>query len=164
MNNLTKALLKAYKNGYRVIDGIAYNPNGKQLIGTPDRKGYIVIAPTKEDKVFIHRLVAYQKYGDIIFDSKVQVRHKDNNRKNNLDSNILIGDQSRNMMDRPKEQRLEISIKAATKKRRFTDEEMILIRKDYELFQSYDKVMEEWDISSKGTLHYMLNNKYKTKV
>lgn len=164
MNNQQKALLKAYENGYRVVDGIAYNPNGDPLKGTICRDEYIVIAPTKKDKVLVHRLVAYQKYGDIIFDPKVQVKHKDNDRKNNFDSNILIGDQSRNMMDVPKEKRIQRSIKAATKKRKFTDKEMILIRKDYELFQSYDKVMEEWGISSKGTLHYMLNTKYKTKV
>jgi hypothetical protein len=164
MNRLQKALIKAYQDGYRVIDGIAYKPNGDPLEGTPDRYGYISIKPNKDTPVYVHRLLAYQKYGDRIFNSDVECRHKDNNKLNNLDENIVLGDHSRNMMDIPKEQRMEKSIKAATKKRRFTDEEMNQIRKDYILFQSYDKVMEKWNISSKGTLHYMLNKTYVTKI
>lgn len=160
---LKQALINAYENGYRVINGIVYNPIGVKLFGVPDSKGYMMFSPKKYDKVFIHRLVAYQKYGNMIFENGIQVRHLDGNKKNNLDNNITIGNQSQNMMDISVELRIKKSINAATKRRRFTDEEIIQIKKDYELFQSYDKTMNKWNISSKGTLYYILHNKYKTK-
>ena len=46
--------------------------------------------------------------------------------------------------------------------RKFTDKEVEEIREDYKLLRSYKKIMELWNINSKGTLHYILNNNYIT--
>lgn len=155
--NLKEALINAYENGYRVIDGVVYNPDGKVLTGTPDSHGYIMFAPTKEDKVFIHRLVAYQKYGNKIFEDDIQVRHLDNNYLNNFNDNIALGDQSRNMMDRPKEIRRRI---AGDANRKHPHVEII---EYYNETRSYKRTMLKFGLTSKGTLNYILKKSMATE-
>lgn len=156
--NLKKALLKAYQKGYRVKDGIAYNPKGESLSGTLDSSGYIMFSPTKFDKVFIHRLVAYQKYGDRIFEDGIQVRHKDNNKLNNFEDNILIGNQSQNMMDIPKQQR---RINASKQGKKHPHDEIIDF---YNESRSYQQTMQQFELSSKGTLYYILKKSMASEV
>lgn len=148
--NLKEALLKAYQNGYRIKDGIVYNPNGKILSGTLCSDGYIMFAPTKVDKVFIHRLVAYQKYGDKIFEEGIEVRHKDNDKLNNFDDNIIIGTHKENMMDISKKER---SKNAGNQSRKHPHEEIINF---YNETRSYKQTMDKFGITSKGTLNYII--------
>jgi hypothetical protein len=122
MNRLQRALVKAYEDGYRVVNGIAYRPNGEALKGTPDRYGYINIKPNKDTPVYIHRLLAYQKWGKKIFDHDVECRHLDGNKQNNMDENIALGDHSRNMMDIPVDER---RINAGNQSRKHPHSEII---------------------------------------
>jgi hypothetical protein len=56
------------------------------------------------------------------------------------------------------------SLVATVKNRKFTDEEVNLIREDSKIHKlPYSKIMEKWNINSKGTLSYIINNSYKTK-
>jgi len=41
---------------------------------------------------------------------------------------------------------------------------MEIIRKFHDKYKSYKKTMEKFNITSKGSLHFILNNMYKTKV
>ena len=52
-------------------------------------------------RILVHRLQAYQKFGDEIFKEGIVVRHLDNNSLNNSIDNIAIGTQQENMLDRP---------------------------------------------------------------
>lgn len=109
-------------------------------------------------RIRVHRLVAYQKYGDRIFEEGIQVRHFDNNSENNLDENIRIGTPSQNMMDCPEEdrkRRAKIANKAARLVNIKYDVEEV--RKTYAKLRSYKKVKEIFGISSSGTLHNILN-------
>lgn len=166
MKALNDTLKLAYLKGYRAVDGKIISPYGRILKLGLDKTGYlkfyIYIGNNLRDEVYVHRLVAYQKYGNKMFNSDLVVRHLDGNRTNNKDNNILLGTQTDNLMDRPEASRMKHSIHAATKLRKFTDKEMDEIR----IFHSgsYKDTMEMFSISSKGTLHRILNKEYKTKV
>ena len=158
-----KAVLEAFNRGYRIVDGQLYNPDGVPLNGSSSDDYKYFSINKKIAKVRFHRLVAYQKYGDKLFEDGIEVRHKDGNSLNNFEYNIKIGTHKDNIMDIPKEIRMKKAIKASKKIRKFTDEEIEEIRKDYSRLKSYKKVMEKWGITSKGTMNYILNNNYVTK-
>ncbi len=165
-------LLMAFDKGYRIKNGEIHSPfNGiiKGGIKKCNNLKYKVfgvrykhISVWKTRQVFVHRLVAYQKYGDLIFKGGMEVRHKDCDSLNNLGKNILMGTHSQNMMDVDAETRLKNAISASTKTRKFSDEDVLKIRERYGILRSYKKIMEEFDISSKGSLHSILNRKYVT--
>lgn len=160
----------AYERGYRVVQGVLYNPFGVPLKGY-NKKGYMkfsLVVGSRTDKtrknygVFFHRLVAYQKYGDRIYEEGIVVRHKDGNSLNNLNDNILIGSPSDNMMDKKPEDRLYWSINASTSLRVLTDEEVELVRHRRKQGISYAQLAVEFSLSGKGHAHYIVNNTYKT--
>lgn len=160
----------AYEMGYRVIDGIPFSYTGRELkINLND--GYEVFDITfgkrstgdrRNIKIFVHRMVAYQEFGDEIYDYEV-VRHLDENSLNNNKTNLALGSHADNRYDMPASKRMHLSINAATKSRRFTDDEMVYIRKLKKEGWTHRELMDEFDISSKGTLWYILNVDYVTK-
>lgn len=105
----------------------------------------------------VHRLQAFQKYGENLFDSGMEVRHLDGNKENNSYDNIVIGTHSENMRDIPEAIRYSKALYAAS----------FLIRHDkikirqyhFNNGSSYKKTMAEFNITSKGTLHFILNSK-----
>jgi hypothetical protein len=171
-----KGLIEAYNRGYRVINGKVYNPNNNLLNGwvrqQKDTKSnykyfthcFAIKVGKKSLQCPVHRLVAYQKFGDQMFEPGIQVRHLDGNSLNNLEENIELGTQSQNMMDIPEEKRKSHSILATTYNRRFTDNEMGKIRNYYKSCHSYKKTKTKFNISSSGTLWNMLNVVYQTQV
>jgi len=159
----------AYEKGYRVVNGILIGPSGRSRKCRINRQGYLnfslktVPKSRKEDNVFVHRLAAYQKFGDKIFEEGIEVRHLDGNMLNNNLDNIELGTHSQNMLDVPVCKRETHSVKAAEYLRRFTDKEMEEIRNFYSRCYSYYDTMNKFNISSKGTLYYILHTIYKTK-
>ena len=71
-------------------------------------------------------------------------------------------DMDDNMQDKNPLVSRNASIVAATKIRKFNDIEMEEIRKFHGDFKSYAKTMSKYNISSKGTLNYILNKNYVT--
>lgn len=154
-----KGLLIAVEKGYTINkQGNVRNPKGNTVNGFLNKEGYRTFGirnKTAVYKIAFHRFQAYQKYGDLIFDSKMVSRHKNNIISDNTWNNILIGSQSMNMMDIPKETRIKRAIHAASFLKKYNNEKVISF---YEKVKSYKKTMEHFNISSKGTLHYILNN------
>ncbi len=170
MLSKTKEFIRlAHEKGYRVIDGEVISPfTGKsRKLRVHNRDGYKKYVFTVGEKgkssypIDVHKLIAYQKYGNKVFDPDFEVRHLDNNSLNNLEENISIGTKSQNQMDKPEKLRRALSVNAATRIRKFTDAEMEKIRKYH---RNYKDTMETFDITSKGTLHYILNTEYQTSV
>lgn len=167
-----ETILVAYEKGYRVNDGEVISPfSGRPRKLCMDTRGYPRFSVRvrfngcwETEDVLVHRLAAYQKFGEKIFEPGIEVRHLDNDKLNNLFHNIDIGTPHQNSMDRPEDRRFKESVDASTHLRKFTDREIEEIRKDHALLRSYKMVMEKWEITSKGTLHYILNNNYVTKV
>ena len=159
----------AYEKGYRVINGEVHGTSGKILSAkNVNTSGYRRFSFRGDRRVhlkcMIHQLVAYQKFGDKIFLPEIETRHMDGNLLNNYHDNIEIGTKSDNEMDKLVSVRLRSSLLAASKVRKFTNDEVNEIRAMYNEIKSYKKVMAKFGISSKGTLHHILNHEYKTFV
>lgn len=159
----------AYEKGYRVtFDGDMINPEGKK-VGYYNSNGYLMhkirFGPNKEGKhkkFLVSRLQAYQKYGEDIYKKGIVVRHLNGNKIDNSHNNISIGTQSQNMLDRPVEERKKHAMKATKAMMKYKNVDEI-IKYHEENGQSYKKTMNKFGISSKGTLHYILNNRNKNK-
>jgi len=164
-----KYTIIAYNKGYRVINGDVISPfSGKKIKLNYQKKQkyyrFIIESNKKRYRIYVHKLLAYQKYGLGAFIDGIHIRHLNNNSLINLDDNITLGSPTENSLDIKPEDRLKHSIKASTKTRKFTDNKIEEIRVFYKDNHSYIETMENFDISSKGTLHYILNNKYITKL
>ena len=148
---------KAYNKGYRV--------KGEKVVGKKvdsiklnyDRHNYPNFKIRHEGKlvkVYVHRLAAYQKFGDAIYKKGMQVRHLNGNPSDFRFTNLAIGTQSQNSMDRPKEQRIASAKHAASFIKKFEYDE---VKAFYKKTKSYKKTMVEFGISSKSTLHRIIN-------
>ncbi len=163
----------AYRKGFRVINNMPYNPDGKRLKVRLNTAGYPVFAfrPSVKDvgkrcmfTIPLHRLVAYQKYGALMFEPNTVVRHRDSNPLNALSDNILIGTPSDNMMDKSKESRRKQAIIATTKNRILSDEEVIKLKYDrHVLGMTYQQLSDKYGIGNKGQAYYVANHEYVSK-
>ena len=154
----------AYEMGYRVTDcgEVYYKDKKRKLNKCPNNKKpqyykFSIRIEGKSTTIKVHRLQAYQKFGDKIFESGIVVRHLDGNSLNNHLNNIDIGTQSDNIRDIPKEIRLKNAINASPYAKKHNHRE---IYEHYLTSKSYTKTMKEFNISSKGTISYIVN-KYK---
>ncbi len=123
MKKLKIVLEQVVKAGYSIDkQGVVRNPKGKVLSGSL-YDGYLKIGVrTKFNSSYalrIHKLQAYIKFGDEIFEEGIVIRHLNNNSQDNSWDNIDIGTQSENMMDKSGWQR-----KAQAGKRRVITEEI----------------------------------------
>lgn len=154
-----RALLLAVEKGYKLSDNgnSVINKNGNKL-KLRDIEGYLSFAVRIQNNAMyikVHRLVAYFKYGNKIFNEGTEVRHKNSNKYDNSFENILIGTHSENMLDTDKEERIKRAIHASNKTRRFTDEEIIDIRKDREKGLSYKQLCIKYN-TSKSSINYII--------
>ena len=149
----------AYEKGYRVAkDGTVLGLRGDP-IHPHIRDGYrrisVRVSDSKSYNAPVHRLVAYQKYGDSTFQEGIEVRHLDGNSLNNAWDNIALGTHSENMMDQPASQRLRKSLVATALVRKFDHKE---IMSDRESGMSYKQIMQKHGIKSKGTISFIVNS------
>lgn len=77
------------------------------------------------------------------------VRHLNGNKLDNSFENIAIGTQQDNMLDKPKHKRIEW---ASHPKYDYES-----IKKDRLLGMTYRELMNKYNISSKGTISYIIN-------
>ena len=114
----------------------------------------------KPTRIEVHRLQAYQKYGDVIFEKNIVVRHLNGNSKDNSYGNIEIGTQKENILDIPKEKRVEHAKYASSFMKKYSHEDV------YEFYQktkSYKETMEYFEIPSKNGLFFIIK-KFKQKT
>lgn len=93
----------AQAKGYRVIGGEVFGPRGK-INPAPDSKGYLRFNVQRDGKsatCWVHRLVAFQKFGEAVHAPGTDVRHLDGNQTNNAEENIALGSRSENLRDTP---------------------------------------------------------------
>ena len=160
------ALVYAYNKGYRIINGNIYSPNNK-LLKNQNSKSYSkfnIYYSKQYINLKVHRLVAFQKYGNKLFEKGIVVRHLDGNPQNNLEENIVIGTASENRLDIPVSKRISLATNAAKHLRKFGDSEIDKIRNEHNKGLSYNKLMEKYNITSKGTMSYLINHKYLSKI
>ena len=147
---------KAFVEGYRIDNnGNVYNPKGIKIKGHI-HKGYKHFKFQRNNityYVHFHRFQAYKKYGEALFKSRIMVRHLDGNPLNNTISNIDIGNNSQNQLDIPRECRLERSSIHI----RYSSEIVKEIKEKRKRGYTYKELMQEYNISSKGTLFNIIN-------
>jgi len=146
-----------YNKGYRISDdGKIISPKGKELKGHCS-KGYLKLALRKGNKIYtisVHRLVAFQKFGQDLFVKGIEVRHLNGNSLDNSKENILLGTHSENMLDISPEVRLEKALNATARCRKYNKE----LVKEYFKLHGFKKAMDHFSITSKGTMSYIINH------
>ena len=165
MSKLNTNLLFSYKKGYRVTkEGRVIGVKGKFLSSIPlNRAGYhfFSIRYNEERRIILtHRLQAYQKFGDKIFEEGIMVRHLNGDPRDNSWDNIAIGTQSDNMMDIPKEISLRTGRNASSFVKIHNHEDII---KDRKKGMTYSELMKKYNISSKGTISFIINKSIKAE-
>lgn len=153
----------AYSRGYRISDaGEAFSPKGDKLNPCFGNTGYLrfslKVSGEPVQHIPVHRLSAFQKFGYKIFNKGLEVRHLDNNKGNNKKANISIGTPHQNAMDIPKEARLQKSLVAARKRRKFSPSELLIFLKDRERGYSLKDLSLKYGIA-KSTASYIVNGK-----
>jgi hypothetical protein len=161
MSQSNEFLVEAVQRGYYVnTNGKITSPNGEREVYY-DKWGYPKFGIKYKGKVrciFVHRLVAYLKYGNKIFESGIQVRHKNNNKLDYSQDNILIGTGSQNSLDNPVTLRIKTATIAAAKLRKFTDGEVAELRKLNKYGIGIRKLSKIYKVA-KSTLSYIMQNK-----
>ena len=146
----------AFSKGIRVTtEGTVITSKGK-TIGKGIDRGYFFIGVKVKGKVTIikvHRLQAYQKYGDNLYKEGILVRHLNGNSKDNSWDNIVIGTASDNRMDIPEQSRISYATHASSFVKKYDND---VIKEYHKTSKSYKETMDKFNISSKGTLHYIL--------
>ena len=153
-----------YNKGYRINKaGDFFNPIGKIIKGFLSQgyrkyKKRIEGDYNKYKYIKLSRFQAFCKFGDKIYEDGIVVRHLNGIRDDDSFDNIEIGTQSQNMLDRPAEERREHAMKATKAMMKYKNVNEI-IKYHEKNGKSYKKTMKKFNISSTGTLHYILNNR-----
>lgn len=155
-------IIVAYKKGYRVSE------NGETVIGATGKpllayayKGYLFFNMKHKQiayKIPVHRLAAFQKYGEALFNAAC-VRHKNGVSLDNSQENLLIGSHRENAMDRKKEDRVKHALIASQKVMR-TDWDQI--DKERKLGKSYNELRDLFGVST-STLSYRYSKTAKRR-
>lgn len=154
----------AYKRGYRVADdGTVMNGDGRILSGSISSGGYRKFRfDGALPGCLVHRLVAFQKFGEAIFREGVVARHLDGNPLNNRVENIALGSHDFNMRDKSPAVTMASALKATAAHRKYDAREVIAFYKASG--RSYKATMAKFGITSKGTLNFILRRSMEAKM
>lgn len=132
MPTLREAIREAYAKGYRVNGrGQVIGPRGRRKLRLKrsGRKhpGYLYFTVSVGSNgsrqvvsIQVHRLAAYQVFGEKVFRPGVEVLHKGRNAMDNRPSTISLGTRRDNELDKPKSVRSRAAKRAWKTKRRKT--------------------------------------------
>lgn len=162
LNN--KHIIEAWNKGYRYNSiGEIISPSGKKLkqqfrCDYPEFSIKSVLLG-KSVHIKVHRFIAYDKFGDIIFNDNIQVRHLDNDPSNSSPDNLDIGTPSQNMMDRNSRDRKQHAQLAASYVRKLTNEEAAnIIRLHFSCGWTFKRIAEKYNLA-KSTISYIVNGR-----
>lgn len=154
-----RAVVLAYEKGYRVKDGKVFNCNDKELkltiqnaSGIKYKRFCIKDEFCDRRVVLVHQLMAYQKFGEKVFETEV-VRHLNGDSLDNSFENIMIGSQSENMRDVDEAIRIKNAKYATSFVTKYNHKDVIDY---YNEGHSYSEVMKKFNISSKGTVSFII--------
>lgn len=152
----------AYDRGYRVTkDGDLLNPKEKK-IGSINNTGYEgtgIWIDKKQQKLHTHRIQAYQKYGNKLYEDGIVVRHLNGNPLDNSFNNIAIGTYRDNTMDIPKEIRTKSCVAAAKTHIKYPKEFVLKLREEYKEMKSYSELSKKHNMPT--SMVWQLINKRK---
>lgn len=99
-------IITAIEKGYCKVDvekGEIYNRHGRKLDGGLNKNYKRVTIAYNGMKVveYIHRIIAYCKFGDKLFEEDIEVRHINNVKTDNRGENLELGSHLENIRDLP---------------------------------------------------------------
>lgn len=158
----------AYTIGYRISrDGKNVSFHGRNRKTRLDKHGYLEFVIRRRGRsssflhVQLHRLQAYQKFGELLYVDGFQCRHLNGNAADNSYDNIGIGTAHDNAMDKDVAVRLSSSRMAAKSlPLRYSKEKILSIKNDRKNGLTYSEIMKKYGISSKGTVSYICKHEY----
>lgn len=117
-----KIEITAFEIGYRIDkNGILRNKNNDIVKCSINSRGYLktgIRLNSKVINVLVHRLQAYIKYGNKIYDKNIEVRHLNGVKTDNSYDNILIGSHIENMLDIDENTRIKRAIIASKSRKK----------------------------------------------
>jgi hypothetical protein len=160
-NLTTKALIAALDAGYKVDDdGVVTSPSGKILSTWLDTRGYFRFTFASKElgnrKILVHQLAALQRFGKVVLNEGIEVRHLNNDSTDNSQNNIAFGTRAENEMDKDPETRKKVAKIAASKRRKLTKNQLEALRKDRSSGMNYKQLSQKYGIQ-KSTISYILN-------
>lgn len=169
LSGQNKIIVYAFEKGYTVDEhGTVFFNNKKRSLNLNKRGYYNFTLRIKQvdskdifRRVFVHKLQAYQIFGDKMFVSGMEVRHLDNDKKNNSLKNIAIGTHQENMLDIDEQTRLNKAISATAYVKKYDHEEIIKL---YNEGNSYSKIMQKLNIKSKGTISFIIKKSIQSSI
>jgi hypothetical protein len=151
-------------------DGRVTNAVGRERkcqIGgrSPDRRYVFTVslADGKKYPVMVHKLQAFQKFGEAMFEPGILVRHLDEDSLNNRPDNIALGTSTDNAMDRQPLVRKLHAQKAGRTASRHSEEFWQKVTAEYEAGDGYKVLGKRYGLSP-GTLSYRLSKTGKRTV
>jgi hypothetical protein len=161
-------VVKAAAAGYRVDDrGIVYSPYGRPIrttMGTGKSWYFRYFTARIESdsrtvyKVPVHRLAAYQRYGEAALRRGVVSFHEDGDTTNCAPSNMLIGSRTDRMMRRPAQERREHGLRGATVRRKLTDDQVLDLRRRWAAWESLTRLAADFGLSQ-STVSYIASGR-----
>lgn len=112
-----------------------------------------------DQKVEVHRALAYQKFGEIIFAPELEVRHRDGDKLNFRAENILIGTPLDNFLDKSESTRaahVRLMADFSFSRRRFSPEQVEEILADRAVNMGYAALARKYD-ASKSLIWLLVN-------
>ena len=157
----------AFEKGYTVNEeGDVYYKDRKRSLNL-DSKGYYnftvkvtIDGNVKCTRVWVHRLQAYQKFKEKMFENNIEVRHLDSNCLNNKKGNIGIGTPKENASDKHPNVRMRAALIATSFVKIHNHEEIVRLHNEG---LSYKKIMQKLNISSKGTINFIIKKSMESK-
>ena len=156
-----KAESEAYSLGYRVTDdGVLMGPLGvrKPRLNYDGYYTFNFKSGRKNRTATVHRLAAYQHFGDALYAPGIETRHLDSCRTNNCKANIARGTRSDNAFDKPKATRLKQGREAATK---LSDEQVTQLRVERDAGATLKILCSKYGLG-KSTVSYIVNRRTYT--
>ena len=167
LSKQNKLIIEANKRGYLIKNnGTAIGLKNNVLKLNINPKGYysfnMRFEGGKPTRIFVHKLQAYQKFGDELFNKELQVRHLNGVPSDNSIDNIKLGTGSENMLDILKVDRVKKANMAWKVANPRTENERYKIYDALNEGLSYKEIKEKLGIS-KGTLSYIKNHSKEYK-
>lgn len=153
LSKADKSMLAAMERGLHIKkDGTVIGTLGRPITGSlqnrskkdkSDRR-YLCVRYKERGCIYFHRLQAYTKFGDALFEDGVKTRHGEGGPLDNSWDNINIGTHSDNVRDIPAKERRRSSMLRA----KLSDEQILEIRAmREETGLSYAKIAKKYGVS-----------------
>jgi len=171
MSKANEATVLAHRKGYRVTDrGEVVNAVGRVRkcqvkAGNGDARLVfnVAIGGGMRYPIMVHKLQAYQKFGDAMFTPGVLVRHLDENAFNNHPDNIALGTPVDNAMDRQPRARQLHAQKGLRGQGLASEDTWGAIEADHAAGMGYKKLRAKYGVGL-STLSYRLSRTSKYRL